>query len=192
MPKTKEQYEAIRNKSKATIMEAALELFANQGFHNTTISQIAKSAGVSKGLLYNYFKGKDELLSAIMLDAFQEGSEIITEELKLPDTPKEHLSHIIDGFVAMLKNRTQHWKLLTALSFQEDANTKMQAEIMPKKDVIIEQFIHLCEEIGLEEPEKEAYLIGAILDGMAMAYINLGDEYPFDDMVKFVKDKYCR
>ena len=54
MPKTKEQFEEIRNKSKAAIIEAALELFANNGFHNTSITQIAKKAGVSKGLMYNY------------------------------------------------------------------------------------------------------------------------------------------
>ena len=96
MPKTKEQFEEIRNKSKAAIIEAALELFANNGFHNTSITQIAKKAGVSKGLMYNYFKGKNDLLEAVIMSAYEENAELFIEEMKQPETPQEHLKYVID------------------------------------------------------------------------------------------------
>ncbi len=50
-------------------MRAALELFASHGFAATSVRRIAEEAGVSQGLLYNYFGGKEELLEAI----FEEG-----------------------------------------------------------------------------------------------------------------------
>ncbi|PLX21155.1 MAG: hypothetical protein C0599_08290 [Salinivirgaceae bacterium] len=50
---------------KEKIVDAAITLFGENGFHNTSISQIAKNAGVSKGLMYNYFESKEELLKYI-------------------------------------------------------------------------------------------------------------------------------
>lgn len=57
----------IRNNSKASekyhrILEAAIKVFAEQGFFLSTISQIAKEAGVADGTIYLYFKNKDDIL----------------------------------------------------------------------------------------------------------------------------------
>lgn len=192
MPRTKEEFEQIRNKSRKAIMETALELFATKGFYSTSISQIAKQAGVSKGLMYNYFESKDDLLKAILMDAYDEGSQLITEEMKIPDTPKEHLKHIIEGFRQMLKTRLQHWKLLTALAFQEDAYELISSEVLPKKDVLIKQFVHLFEEMGYEKPKEEAYMVGAMMDGIGMHYMTLVEKYPLDEMINHLIDKYCK
>jgi len=59
----KQKREAARKK----IMDSALELFVLRGFHTTTISDIAKHANVSKGLMYNYFQSKEELLRDIVI-----------------------------------------------------------------------------------------------------------------------------
>ena len=48
------------------ILDAALKLFASQGFYTTTIPQIAKSIGMSSGNIYNYFKSKEQLASEII------------------------------------------------------------------------------------------------------------------------------
>jgi AcrR family transcriptional regulator len=65
-PRTKKQFEEIREEKKALIMDVALEQFAVTGFHATTISHIARHAGISKGLMYNYFRSKEELLVEII------------------------------------------------------------------------------------------------------------------------------
>jgi len=53
-------------KRKEQIMQGALELFASQGFYNTTIPDIAKSLKMSVGNMYNYFKSKDILAKEII------------------------------------------------------------------------------------------------------------------------------
>jgi AcrR family transcriptional regulator len=68
-PRTKEQFDEIRTGSKARIMQAALEVFSEEGFDKASISKIAGRAGVSKGLMYNYFKSKEELIKTIFIDA---------------------------------------------------------------------------------------------------------------------------
>jgi len=47
------------------VLRAALELFAAQGYANTSVQQIVKAAGVTKGAMYHYFTSKDDLLFAI-------------------------------------------------------------------------------------------------------------------------------
>ncbi|MBW1921756.1 MAG: helix-turn-helix transcriptional regulator, partial [Deltaproteobacteria bacterium] len=51
--------------SKTRIIEAAKKLFAEQGYQKTTISEIAKVAGLSDAAIYEYFEGKEDLLLTI-------------------------------------------------------------------------------------------------------------------------------
>jgi AcrR family transcriptional regulator len=47
------------------ILDAAVRVFARQGFHSTRVSDIADEAGVAYGLVYHYFKSKDEVLNEL-------------------------------------------------------------------------------------------------------------------------------
>ena len=66
-PRTEAQYEEIREEKKELIKRVALEIISEHGIQNTSISKIAKEAGVSKGLMYNYFESKEDLLKRIIL-----------------------------------------------------------------------------------------------------------------------------
>ena len=84
MPRTKEQFKAIRQERKAQILAAARRLFAQQGFHGTKISDIAEAVGVSQGTIYHYFNSKDDLFMSI----FSTWAEQLEEAVNgLPDVP---------------------------------------------------------------------------------------------------------
>jgi TetR/AcrR family fatty acid metabolism transcriptional regulator len=53
---------AEKNNKYYQILEAAVRVFARQGFHQSTVAQIAKEAGVADGTIYLYFKNKDDIL----------------------------------------------------------------------------------------------------------------------------------
>ena len=64
------------------ILDAAIRVFARQGFHSTRVSDIADEAGVAYGLVYHYFKSKDEVLNelfserwSLLLAAIEEADE---------------------------------------------------------------------------------------------------------------------
>jgi TetR/AcrR family transcriptional regulator, fatty acid metabolism regulator protein len=52
----------LKNSKYNRILEAAVKVFARQGFHQSTVAQIAKEAGVADGTIYLYFKNKDDIL----------------------------------------------------------------------------------------------------------------------------------
>ncbi|MFT8314405.1 MAG: TetR/AcrR family transcriptional regulator [Clostridium sp.] len=66
MPKTEEQNQKILDKRKEEILEAALEEFSRKGYSGAKISDIVKRAGISQGLIYHYYKSKDELYLAVI------------------------------------------------------------------------------------------------------------------------------
>jgi TetR/AcrR family fatty acid metabolism transcriptional regulator len=51
-----------KNSKYHQILEAAIKVFARQGFHQSTVAQIAREAGVADGTIYLYFKNKDDIL----------------------------------------------------------------------------------------------------------------------------------
>ena len=78
-----------------TILEAAIRVFARSGYHNSTVSQIAKEAGVADGTIYLYFKNKDDILenffsykTALVFDRFK-------EEVGLADNALDKLEKLI-------------------------------------------------------------------------------------------------
>ena len=53
---------------KEQILTSALELFVTLGFHGTSTSAIAKNAGISNGILFHYFKTKEELITELYIE----------------------------------------------------------------------------------------------------------------------------
>ena len=117
MPRTPEQYQAIRKEKKRIIMEAALELFANDGYHATSISNIARKANISKGLLYNYFKSKEHLLEEIAKKGFEEVYMNLDSTRDGILTEAEFVSFIDKLIEGVILNR-QFWKLYYSLMLQ--------------------------------------------------------------------------
>lgn len=118
-PRTSKQYEEIREERRALIMDTALEQFASQGFYSTTITQIARYAGISKGLMYNYFESKEALLKAIIHKSVSEVYNYfdINRDGYLTEEEFEFFVRKVD---VMLKEKRSFWRLLVQLLMQNE------------------------------------------------------------------------
>ena len=99
------------------ILDAAFKLVAKNGYESTSISQIAKEANISKGLVYNYFESKEEILKSLVTLAFTEGDNLMEEMMSANDA-KGTLRNILVWFFEALRTRFEFWKLISELSFQ--------------------------------------------------------------------------
>lgn len=190
-PKTKEQFEEIRQRSAATILQAALELFAHQGYKGTSISRIAKEAGVSKGLIYNYYPSKEALLEAIVKGAMAEGEKLMESNIR-PELPaREQLQHLIESTFSILQSNLHYWKLFTSLAFQPGILDHFQDLIIKMATEHLQVLENLLTEIGFEHPRKEALILGATLDGLGFHVMNNASLFSLDEMKDYIIDKYC-
>jgi TetR/AcrR family transcriptional regulator, fatty acid metabolism regulator protein len=84
------------------ILDAAIRVFAREGFHRCRVSDIAKEANVAYGLVYHYFRSKDEVLNTIFSERWELLVEMIgdTEKQDLPVRDKLYAiaSFIIDSY----------------------------------------------------------------------------------------------
>ncbi len=191
-PKSKEQFEQIRSQSVAAIKQAALELFAHKGYHSTSISQIAKAAGVSKGLMYNYFEGKEALLEAILNDALSAGSHIMEKYLGEDGSPRERLDHLISATFQWVKNNLPYWKLMGALAFQSDIMERFEPILKQKTEEMFSMLEVLFEEMGSAAPKEDALLFGAMMDGVCMHYMHMVDQYPLEKVKEIALNRFCK
>ncbi|RLC00022.1 MAG: TetR family transcriptional regulator [Deltaproteobacteria bacterium] len=77
------------------ILEAAVNVFAKQGFHRSTISQIAKEAGVADGTIYLYFKNKDDILVQFFSYKAKQVFALFREEVDKADNSREKLHNLV-------------------------------------------------------------------------------------------------
>jgi AcrR family transcriptional regulator len=80
------------------ILDAAVRVFARQGFHTCRVSDIADEAGVAYGLVYHYFSSKDEILDTLFVERWDVMLTAIAETDASDRTPREKL-HAIAGFI---------------------------------------------------------------------------------------------
>ncbi|MFQ5699175.1 MAG: TetR/AcrR family transcriptional regulator [Myxococcota bacterium] len=66
------------------ILESAGHCFAQRGFAKTTVEEIAAGAGVSKGLVYTYFRGKEALLDAVLEETLREWRAAVDASVREP------------------------------------------------------------------------------------------------------------
>ena len=85
-----------KNNKYHQILEAAVRIFARQGFHQSTIAQIAKEAGVADGTIYLYFKNKDDILVQFFSHRTKQVFESFREEVDRGQTSLDKLRNLIN------------------------------------------------------------------------------------------------
>jgi AcrR family transcriptional regulator len=84
------------------ILDSAIHVFADQGFHHCRVSDVADEAGVAYGLVYHYFDSKEEILNTLFSERWQLMLDAITEidSQRVPARDKLYLvaSFIIDSY----------------------------------------------------------------------------------------------
>jgi TetR/AcrR family transcriptional regulator, fatty acid metabolism regulator protein len=84
------------------ILDAAVRVFARRGFHHCRVSDVADEAGVAYGLVYHYFRSKEEILNTLFLERWQVMLDAISEidgrELPVREKLYAVASFIIDSY----------------------------------------------------------------------------------------------
>ncbi len=193
MPRTPQENERIRQLAKESILKAAMELFIKQGYHATSISDIAIQAGVSKGLLYNYFKGKEELL-ATMVDARVGEIVEVMDQAKAIDTPVEQIKHIIEGAIDNVYDRPEEFRFYLHPQTQPEADH----ELIKYSRFLIEengrQFEFQCkifEKLGAKESRKRSLYFPSTLQGIMLMISTYPQQFPIEEIKKQIVDEFC-
>jgi AcrR family transcriptional regulator len=193
-PRTQEQFEEMREERKALIMNVALEHFAKEGYHKTTISHIARHAGMSKGLMYNYFTSKESLLFEIIMRSV---NEMYSDFDRNKDgyLTEEEFEFFIRRLFMMMKEKKTFWRLIFQLVMQNEVREKL-VNMFPSSGIFMEENKIIPDQAFLnsivttltdyfirkKEKEKSDYdtyrelnLFTLMLKGFALSYVYTDD-----------------
>ncbi len=164
------------------ILQAALELFAKEGFHATSTNKVAKFAGVSEGLIFRHFCNKEGLLQAI-LNSGERRLKSLFAEIIMETDPKEVIRKTITMTDHIDESEYDFWKLQFKLKWELEisGDKKMQ----PLKMALANAFSSL----NYESPELEAELLLLFTEGLGAAVLK-GSSINTEEMIQFLLKKY--
>lgn len=174
MPRTKEQFEELRNQKIELIERTAMECFAKMGFHNTSIGTIAKEAGISVGLTYNYYSSKDELLKSIYL----KGIKNVFAPISGQDIGDAEFINFIEHIFKEMEENTAFWKLYFIVISQPDILSKFQEYMIEMAMPVMATLTQYFKVKEYPEPEIETQMLFSMMDGVCLNYLVDTQHYP--------------
>ncbi|MDX1640147.1 MAG: TetR/AcrR family transcriptional regulator [Balneolaceae bacterium] len=187
-PRTAKQNQEIREQTRQQIVDAAFELFANEGYAKTSISAVAKKAGISKGLIYHYFESKESILEAIFDQLVEMGEEVSS----FPEdfSAAEKIRQTLEKTFEFIENQASLGRLMISLALQPEAFSSLKSKLDKVQEAQMILYKEIMWDLGFEQPELEAYQLGALMDGILLGCVTMGEDYPLKEMKKKVMEEY--
>ena len=155
--------------TRLAIEDAALELFMEQGYHATSMRQIADKAGLALGGIYNHFAGKDEIFEGVIIDKHPYRTilpAILAAEGEDLEKFFRNAFHII---ITELGERPEfvNLMLIELVEFKGKHGSMMLREILPKILPVFERVIKSRKNLRVKNP---ALLMRSFI-GMVVSYL---------------------
>ena len=181
------------------ILNAAVRVFARQGFHACRVSDIADEAGVAYGLVYHYFASKDEILDTLFLERWKVMLELIRDVDTQPIPVREKLGAIASFIVDSYRHDPDLMKVII-VEVTRAANSFGQTHLAQIREAyeLIGEIVTKAQADGVFKTEIEAQFAamafyGAIeqmLTGWIFGLLPEGEEY-FEQAKWLVVETVC-
>lgn len=159
------QYQKTTEKKQQAIIQAALRLFKDKGFKQTSIKSIAEAAEVSPVSIYNYFGSKDNLITLCVNDLFEEITQQAEDILKSNLAFNTKLDQALDLCQEKMSQQISDYfqdKMVEDSVF----STLLTKAITAKKGDIYRAYIHLGKAEGLIAEDLSTELILNVMDAL--------------------------
>ncbi len=189
-PVKPEKLKAIKKEKKQQILDAAEILFSEQGYHAASIASIAKKSCISKGLMYNYFENKEDLLNQLVISRFK----IMFDYFLIDNTKskEENLIILIDRSFDVLKDMQDMFMIYFSILFNKKVFDLIKTDLESVVEPLMGGMIDIMAKLGFEKPFEEAMFLRSILDGLAMNYLLMGQEFPKEYCINRIKKIYLK
>jgi AcrR family transcriptional regulator len=158
LPKVVPEY---REEARGRILEAARRVFAEKGYHEATMDQVAKQIGVSKGALYLYFPSKEELFEAMSRSAPSAFKEILYSTFSTASNPIDSATQFFDN---MMKRFGSNPRLSFEILSEASGNSSLKRVLRHSQEEFAKALA------GFLEGLRKMKLIDDNLELLSLAY----------------------
>jgi len=187
--------EQMRADAAARILRAAAQVFSQKGFWSSTTDDVARAAGVSKGLVFNYFKTKDDLLEAILREHLEASLRVWSEDPPA-GSPEDQLRDLFDRTMQHAVEHTDAYRLYFSLLYQPGASPALARVVAEVKEEVERHYAMLAKifrTAGAKNAKARAMLFQASLNG-TFSFLLLQPELFSDPKfpLKTIRDQLVR
>ena len=177
------------------ILEAAVKVFAEQGFFQSTISQIAREAGVADGTIYLYFKGKDDILVQFFSYKTKQVFTSFRKEVEKADNTTDKLRNLIRRHLEEFQRDRNMAVVYQAETHQNYRLAEEQIKEMSKMYLdIVSEIVEQGQEEGMIRKDLyvglvKRFILGAV-DEVINTWIHSGGKYDLVSMADPLVDLF--
>ena len=189
-PRKPEDNRELLDQRRTEILEAALKVFARRGLAGTKVGDIAATAGLSHGLLYHYFRSKDEIFTELAKIAYQVSLGTLTAATELPGTAWEKIKAMTEMIVSgAYQGYGPYYFLIILQAFTSEAvpeevkkmtmeNSHRYIEILGP---LLEEAVKAGDIAPCDDPVQLATAYFALIQGLAIIQVQGGGTIPSPD-----------
>ena len=179
---------------KDQIVQATVECITKYGYHNFSMQDVARTAGVSKGIIHYYFLNKDDLMMSVLDKVAGDIEKTLSKEMQKSTNPKQKLEIFIDVSFDVVRNTKEYYQV--NMDFWTQINQKEEV-----RNVIASHYAKFRESAaqiireGVQakafrniDPIETAVIILGMFDGMSLQWLfdeKVGD---FERLKKSAKE----
>jgi AcrR family transcriptional regulator len=184
------QNERMRDERRQAILSCATRLFATRGLAATKVADIAAAVGMSQGLLYHYFRSKEEIFVEIVRQAFDRMNAAARDLERLPLTPRQRIEQAAATLVRTLEaHENFSWTsvLISTASISDAIPAEARAIISRERDVPYRVVARLARagqkdsSVGRGRPDDMALVFWTTVKGLALHRLAHGAAYRSPD-----------
>jgi AcrR family transcriptional regulator len=190
MSRNKELNQQIKDERREQILVAALKLFAIQGLAATRMSDLSRHTGISQGLVYHYFRSKEEIFTHIVNTAIEKMNDAAVHLENLPIPAKEKIILATDSLLKGFhenENTSYYYFLITQAALSDLFPQETKDIILSKNRVKYEIMTRIFNQ-GQEDGTVRNYsasematLFFSVMNGLALNKAIHGKEFRMPD-----------
>ena len=177
MARSAQLNQRMREASRRRILKSALRLFATHGYAGTSIRMIARAAGISVGLLYNYFPSKADLLGALFEESMRDVQASFASA-EAASTPAERIERLVRSSFEILDANRDFWRMSYGVRMQPAVVAGLGKRLNAWTTTIQSTLARYVKDAGSRQPEVDAALLFALIDGVSQHYVLDPRAYP--------------
>lgn len=180
-PRNEEQNAMIKDERREQILSAALKVFATRGFAATKISDIVAKGGMSHGLVYHYFKSKEEIFFELVHRALSASGESLLMVEGMPLSPlqkvRETAKYILSGIDQW--EDTSYYFLIVIHASMMEMTFEEKEKVFGSSQVPVESMMRILKqgqemgEVRQGDPLEMAIMFFAAIQGVAFYKLSM-------------------
>jgi AcrR family transcriptional regulator len=159
---------------RSRILAAAQEVFAQRGYHGSSLDDIAKASGTSKALIYEHFDSKRTLHEELIADHAGELAKRFAANAATGATGEERLRSGVDAFFGWVEERHEAWRAL----FRDAADPELAPVIDRLQGQATRAIVALVPAGGTDVDEQTIEMYAQLTSGACQALANWWGDHP--------------